>query len=484
MNPLIQGKKVDPLNLQSTNATKSNVTEPAQLNRSTDSETLMELRLHFPAKFGRLIPVILAGLLISDSLAQVEFKDFDVVATSLDANRFPLNPKWGQQVRDNTLPSPKNSCPVDDQDTQHWTSSPQFPKCTSFPVTFNGGWICGHHVNFLPITYKGTVRWNGGPGWFDHDYTFNVTSPGDELYSTAGSQIHVEFDATETVDNWDKTGTWWEKFHHQGVEKGDEEAGIMIDNHSVIVLGLLGMDTQHDAKTEMHPLYAMFVLVGQDFRSRQATWAFFVRNWGNEGYCGDDQENMYTQPIRVQLPHAEGRLPVPTTSSIVSRNVWIGARNTDNLSGINFTAQPNGAGMLLSFSLLTPDNQSWCFGDLTVQDTQTVITNESEEKLPAELEALRAQIDKLPKSSRNELLAQLQSVVPKKGGKRFQPTIIAESTQLGDTHLKPPGIVVPNSDLVRPKKDSVGELNRQKALEVLRKFLAKRRGQVDLPHED
>src|SRR5262249_18634849 len=100
MNPVIQVKKVNPLNLQATNATKTNVTEPAQLNRSTDSEALMKLRSHFPAKFGRLIPVILAGLLISDLVAQVEvFKDFDVVATSLDANRFPLNPKWGQQVR-------------------------------------------------------------------------------------------------------------------------------------------------------------------------------------------------------------------------------------------------------------------------------------------------------------------------------------------------------------------------------------------------
>ena len=192
---------------------------------------------------------------------------------------------------------------------------------------------------------------------------------------------------------------------------------------------------------------------------------------------------MYTQPIRVQLPHAiEGRLP--TTSSIVRSNTWQGARNTGNYAGLGFSAQPNGAGMLLSFSLLTPDSQSYCFGDLTIQDTQTVIANESEEKLPPQLEALRVQIEKLPKNSRNELLAQLQRVVPKKGGKRFQPTIIAESTQLGDTHLKPPEIVVPNSDLVRPKKDSVGELNRQKTLEVLKKFLAKRGRHVDLPPEN
>lgn len=48
---------------------------------------------------------------MSDSLAQKQpktirpellYKHFDVIVTSRDPNGLPLNPKWGQHVRDNT----------------------------------------------------------------------------------------------------------------------------------------------------------------------------------------------------------------------------------------------------------------------------------------------------------------------------------------------------------------------------------------------
>ena len=407
-------------------------------------------------------------------------KDFDVVVTSLDANRFPLNPKWGGQ-RDNTLPSPKASCPVDDTHTQDWIAS---LTCTSFPVTFNGasGVPCGHHVNFLTVTYEGTVTWDGGPThvypFGDQDYSLNVTRDDAALYSTAGSEVHIEFDATETVNNWDKTGTWWESFHHD-VDSGDDQAKKSIDGRHVIVVGLLGMDTHHDAKTELHPVYAMFVLLNQDRRTRRSSWAFFVRNWGNEGYCGGDQEELWAQPIRVQIPPVPG-IVVTQMEVAGMPNVIHRARNTDNDTGMDLSFQPNGAGMLLTFNLLTPDKQSWFVGDVTFQEkVGGPGASEPEEGIPAQFEALRAHVNKLPASVRKQILARQQSVGPTKRGTPLQPTILAEPTQLGNTYLKSPETVVSGSDLIRPAKDTSGEVNRRKQLEVLKKSLTERGTQVD-----
>jgi hypothetical protein len=361
-------------------------------------------------------------LIIENSLAQevskptpvippeLLFKDFDVVKTSLDANGFPLNPKWGQQVRDNTIPSPTDSCPVDDSDTLHWTSSPQWPNCTSFPVTFNWSPWCSRHVNFMPVTYEGRVTW-GGTGeanWFpfgDSDYTLNVERDDDALYSTAGSQVHIEFDSRETVDQWDGTDTWWQKFHHDGVDKGDDEAHRMIDTHFAIVIGLLGLDTYQGpghgtathGKTELHPVYAMFVRTDQRFKFTHS-WAFFVRNWGNEGYCGASDMKLNRKVIKVQIPHA---------AKLVAVNGRMGARNADINeveSSMNFSAQPNGDGIELTFTLLGSDKQSWIMGDLTFERPLPVL--EPPRRRSPQFEAIQAQIDKLPKSARKKLFAQ------------------------------------------------------------------------------
>ena len=433
-------------------------------------------------KLAALVLVIVSGLFMSSARAQGPFKDFDVVASSLDANRFPLNPLWGQQARDNTLPSPKSSCPVDDQDTSKWTSSPQYPNCTSIPVTFNSGWICGHHANFLPVAYEGSVAWASGPNWFDHDYSFDVTRPQDSaLYSTVASDVHSEFDATETVDNWDGTNTWWDTFHHQAVDQSDSKASAMINGRTAIIIGLLGMDTQHAAKTELHPIYAMFVQLGNSIRitpRRQTSWAFFARNWGNEGYCGDSQENMYTQTLKVQIDNA---------GPIQSSNIWGGARNTNDLSGLSMSAQPKTGAIVLTLNLLPPDKQSWIEGDITFQAPQQVFLPgvlttgggsvhprpENEAMGLASSRALGEQLDRLPETTKRELLAQQQAVVPAKKGKRLQLINVASPTQLGNISLSSARAFVRTPAVIRRIADPVARLQRQKQLEVLRAFLAK-----------
>ncbi|HBB95040.1 MAG TPA: hypothetical protein DC054_06590 [Blastocatellia bacterium] len=433
----------------------------------------------------------ITGLLLSSHGCEVKpFKDFDVASNTFDANVFPLNPKWGKQVQHNAIPNPGESCPIqsDSDNPDDWTKSPQYPYCTSYPVTFNGGKFCGPHVNFMPVTYEGIVTWDDHSAslfpFGDDDYTLNVHRDDEALYTTTGSQVHIEFDSDETVDNWDDTGTWWDSFHHNGVDDSKAHAAAMIDGSSVIVIGLLNLDTLHgnggDGKTELHPVYAMFVhLKGNPLI--QSSWAFFVRNWGDQGYCGDDQQNLYTreQKIKVKIPNVAG---------LSSYNIWKGAQEEDNSSSMNVTAQPSGDGILLTFDLLPPEKQSWFVGDLTFTPRPPVNTTSASTATPAaggnqntisdnDKSAdsdLEARINKLPESSKKELYAQLRNLVPRKKPVRVQLAVIAEPAKFDETYYKSPVRVPVDRALVRPSNDSASKLKRQKRIEFVRQYLAER----------
>ena len=471
--------------------------------------------------------VVCLGLLMSEPLAQKDpkkdpkippdllFKDFDVVpsgldalASSLDANGFPLNPRWGKQISFNSLPSPAESCPIETRDPNLFRSA-QFPNCTSYPVKLNSSEWCGQHINFMTVTYEGTIEWDGvGPGApFDMDYTFDVSRDDQALYTARDNQIHVEFDRRETVHQWDGTDTWWEKFHHDGVDKGDDHARDMIDGHSVIVIGLLGLDTPHRGKPELHPAYAIFVLLDRNRVLRQTRWAFFVRNWGNEGICGSGRLSVYKSPIKVQIRRAV---------QVVSQNTWAGARNGSRADLNKMRMDPqlytsmdptNFAGIELRFTLLPPDKESWIMGDVTFQEPIPGVTGDlkdkmwppfdfvraeskmpktssrDEEKMSPQAEAIQAQINKLPEGSRKELLAQLEAIGPRVKGIRLpQAKVPPETIQLGGTQLKPSGSAS-KTDWVRQERDPVGELSRRQMLEVTRKFFAQRGIKIELPRE-
>ena len=421
------------------------------------------------------------------------FKDFDVASSDFDANVFPLNPQWGKQREQGMIPNPSESCPIysDNEDPNEWTRSPQYPNCTSYVVTFNGAVPCGAHVNFMPVTYEGNVFWvEHRPPFLDDEYTLNVARSDQHLYDSIANAVHIEFDSDETVDNWDDTHTWWDNFHHNAVDHtseitnpdgthtivadGKQYASAMIDGSFVIVIGLLGLDANHDGKAELHPVYAMFVRLNSN-DTRQSSWAFFVRNWGDEGFCGDNQEYLYTRQNTVKVK-------IPNVTAVTADNMWDGAQNDDNLSPMNVTSQPFEDGLLLTFTLLPPEKQSWFVGDLTCT-TRSPVTSVGGDNGVATIQRspndddnnptiadLESRIKKLPDNLKKELYTQLQKRQTRKSFP-VKPKMLTEAAEVEEMHHKSPVKVAVKSDLVRRVPDTTAKANRQNKIELAEKYL-------------
>jgi hypothetical protein len=428
----------------------------------------------------------IAALSLTSSCGKGPYKDFDVISNDWDPNGMPFNPKWGEQINPfppetPSDPTPADSCPIysDDENQNDWTSSPQYPHCTSYPVYFNGAVTCGAHVNFMPVCYEGSVVWDAKSyPLLDDEYTLNVTRDDRALYTTRGSRIHIEFDSDETVDNWDDTGTWWDNFHHNGVDQGDSVAHSMIDGKLVIVLGLLGLDANHDGKSELHPVYAMFVRLPQN-DVLHSSWAFFVRNWGNEGFCGDNEELLqtYGNVVKFHLPDVKG---------LVSSNVWRGSQNTDNLSPMVASMWSTGDGVDIAFTLLDPDQQSWFVGDLNVTNQPPRVLDTAAAAQPRGAGAMISEVElernphpeieegiaKLSESSRKELYALLRDVTPRRKPVRTELKMLAHPATTEEAPRGKPGKPVEESDWIRQSKDASGQERLKKRIEIAQKYLA------------
>lgn len=357
----------------------------------------------------------------------------------------------------------------------------------------------GGHTNFMPVTYEGTVKWEDhSSALLDDDYTLNVSSEDSALYNTTREgAIHIEFNSDETVDNWDGTGTWWEKFHHDAVDHetlitnpdgsvtvihdGNEHASAMIDGSSVIVLGELTLDTDHDGLTELHPVYAMFVHLNTgDVLNRSSSWAFFVRNWGDQGQCGSDQQYLYSREQKIKVK-------IPDVTSLTSDNISKGAQESDNLDPMEVSIQPSEDGMLLTFTLLAPENQSWFVGDLTFENKQTVLAAAASKPVSraagrgqkitipetsANLE-LEAKINRLPDKAKKALEAELRSLTPKRRAmSHVKPLLLTGPAKMEQTYHRK-AVRVANSNLVRSVKDRGGERLRVRKSELISGYLEK-----------
>lgn len=293
---------------------------------------------------------------------------FDLISENLDSNRLLLNPIWGWQ----------ESHPGQLVDPAICGGKPWESPCTSQSTYIdNSSWKCptgalNGHANWAPATYTGTVYWSEHSS-DDDDYNIMLlrsdnaalTVSADNLTSAQGGEpaILMEFDSDETIDHFHTQ--WWSSFH-KAVDDGDSAARQMIDGKEAIAIGILGLDYAHSGGTELHPVFGLAIHVSNDLNAD--TWAIFVRNRGDEGYCSSGEENLITTTMSFLLPN-----PAATNVQLVSSEFLFGpdsmsAADKSLVTGPNVTLVP-GQGGLVTFTMPGPNSGPRLNGSLQLKWT-------------------------------------------------------------------------------------------------------------------
>lgn len=369
-------------------------------------------------------------------------RPWDVISTAdgTDPNGFLRNPIWAWQVNN---PGPPfldacNYCPCGGEGVEiggvpgpdQWTAD---PTCTNQSLHLNDGSIyCQKgHMDWFPVAYEGMLRFEDHMEVVDNDYEWDIAPihNNNALLTIGRSDLHTEFDSRETVDDWDGTGTWFESFHNFVDQHNKQQIAASFGRKYALVIGMLGLDLyhgsgDHDHQAELHPVYAMFINLtppsGLNTLSQPQHWAFFVRNWGNEGSCGPNQEPLANQQISVRLP----------ANKLTAANVWVSTNANAWNNFINGTSSDTcwkGSSMTnmasdgtIGFNLPEPSAMCSIVGDLTTVGppiTVTQISSLSAASTPgADVDenepSMRAQFAKLSPGDLEKLVRQLQAITP------------------------------------------------------------------------
>ncbi len=277
---------------------------------------------------------------------------------AVDDNGILLNPMWGRQITNRELPD-RSQC---------GGNAPYSSLCTTQPTTEDNGTLCsihgndGHH-NWAAATYEGTVYWNDKScDVCDDDYNFRLVRNDDAGMTTENKvkqdamrkSMKLEFSSDETIDHFHTP--WWDAFH-RAVDKDDfSSANGMITGANgtagafAIVTGLLSLDCPHSCASELHPVWAMAIRVKSD--PSDETWAIFVRRFGDEGFCSDEQhylDDLQNDTYSFRLPWR-----IDATSVSVSQSSTFLCK-LGQATGPIVVAAPK-QGLLVSFIL--PNSQS------------------------------------------------------------------------------------------------------------------------------
>jgi hypothetical protein len=322
------------------------------------------------------------SLSITHAVPPAVSSPFDVVGTDYDVNGALLNPRWYWETGNPGHPSSDALCggltyvTAATADAQP-TISIGNPQCTKQlwsvdapnPLTLNDV-LCAYdatdgklhgHMNWFPATLMGRVVWEDHTDWThkgDDDYNFSLfPASGGLLTSTHPDHIEVEFDSDETIDAFGSS--WWNSFHSavdQGGSGADSPGGRMVSNKGAVVTGLIGLDSEHGAYSELHPTYAMAIHTDSSVTDDQ--WAFFARNWGDEGFCSQDQHYWDVSPLTLFIPGPPNATDFTLTQQDVKSN-----------NNVRIDASFVQGGVLLSFYLGTPDSRALVDGAVHIQWT-------------------------------------------------------------------------------------------------------------------
>jgi hypothetical protein len=260
--------------------------------------------------------------------------------SGVDRNRIPFNPRWFSQIADVSFrpdfpgtcfskPAPSNipvvfgtgnaNLPFTVFDAslctnQHLWPDLFVPTGPGESIASGVGGLCqgliSGHVNWRPATYTGTLYFDdwskadlSNADLQDDDYNFSLLhSDHSGLTATeVGSEnqapdpaLLLEFNSDETTPRFGSP--WWKQYRYD-VESAPRREGAAwaVDGSPAMVTGLLGLDGVHSGYTELHPVYSMAIHLTKDDKQagKDANgnyhvvehWAFFLRNYGNEGNC-------------------------------------------------------------------------------------------------------------------------------------------------------------------------------------------------------
>jgi hypothetical protein len=314
-------------------------------------------------------------------------KEWDVVQNGLDANGLDFYPEWGWQVNGGLITNQgvydKSCFP----DCTSQTTSSDFPDFSFLGKLKN--WlpnVCGDrtglsgHRNWFDVTYTGHVFWVHHAGTYAGDDDYNMRLETTKLHrDPAGTSFYngpsfedgglanilLEFDSDETIDHFDQS-PYWQNLH-QTVDdcfffdcSNDSGAANIINGHDAVVLGLMGADEEHDGHIEIHPVHVLAIRENDPASPNLASdrWAFFARNWGDEGECSSSQHYLLTNKISLQLPPPMPFL-VPPKATLNS-----GAQVFGNSADTTFGFYSGLEGTFLTFNLPAGNQQGFLFGEV------------------------------------------------------------------------------------------------------------------------
>ena len=148
--------------------------------------------------------------------------------------------------------------------------------------------------------------------------------------------------------------------------QGDTAAGNIINGHDAVVTGLMGADEEHDGHTEIHPVHAIAIRESDPSNPNPAhdTWAFFVRNWGDEGECSSRQHYLDANQVVIQLtPPTAMFTPMATLNS----GTQVFGTGTDGT--YSFYSGPEGTFVI--FNLPSGNQKGFAFGEVDLNWTGT-----------------------------------------------------------------------------------------------------------------
>lgn len=294
----------------------------------------------------------------------------DLESATPDQNGFWVSPNWAWQSSHANLPDPKPLCGnfavQNSDDPLHPPMSLGQPPCTSqhtdidYPygfhdlicVNFGGDQGSLHgHVNWRPAVYSGDLLYEELTPIFqlgDGDFNFSLipeNSAGLTRYNGAVYESHrlalgIEFDSSEMKPRWHSH--WWQLFlSADDAERRRMVGGTPARGSHAIVWGLLGLDSEHFAHSELHPVYAM-AIEDPTSTTDDDIWRFFVRNWGNEGFCSQFQHNLAgNQSMVLFIPRPGARSADLGGATVVASSP----------AGLRWSFAPVADGVVLTFQL-------------------------------------------------------------------------------------------------------------------------------------